>query len=275
MPAHPHHRPVSRAVARGGPLPLARCVATLLLPLLLGACSQQDTSRSTPDTAAGNVVPGAPERAGRAAESAGVQGEHPPAQPASARRWTFDSAQTGAAPPGFVFGRTGQGAAGRWVVQAAPDAPSGPNVLAQADTDRTDNRFPVAVADAPVMRDGTVSVRCKPVSGRVDQACGLVFRFRDADNYYIARANALEDNVRLYTVRDGRRREIASWNGRVTPRAWHELRAEVDGDRIRVSWDGRQVIEKRDTTFPEAGRVGVWTKADSYTLFDDLTVTPR
>lgn len=101
-----------------------------------------------------------------------------------------------------------------------------------------------------------------------------MFRYRDENNYYVTRANALVDNVRLYYVKDGRRRQIGGWNGRVTAGTWHELRAEARGDSTAVSWDRKKVIEARDATFPGAGQVGVWTKADSFTLFDDLTVTP-
>jgi hypothetical protein len=132
----------------------------------------------------------------------------------------------------------------------------------------------VAVASAPSLRHVAVTVRCKPVSGEVDRACGIVFRYRDENNYYVTRANALVDNVRLYYVKDGRRRQIGGWNGRVTAGTWHELRAEARGDSTAVSWDRKKVIEARDATFPGAGQVGVWTKADSFTLFDDLTVTP-
>lgn len=162
---------------------------------------------------------------------------------------------------------------GRWVVRTAPDAPSPPNVLAQVDDDATDYRFPVAVLEAVSLRDGRVSVRCKPVSGRVDQACGLVFRYVDENDYYITRANALEGNVRLYTVRGGRRRELASHDVEVTGNAWHEYAVELAGDRIQVFWDGHRVLDHRDSTFTDAGRVGVWTKADSVTWFDDLTAT--
>ncbi len=195
-------------------------------------------------------------------------------QTVGAARWAFDSDHPGGWPQGFVFGRTGGGPPGRWVVRSASDAPSAPNVLAQEDSDRTDYRFPVAVASAPALRDVAVAVRCKPLTGRVDRACGIVFRYRDQDNYYVTRANALEDNVRLYYVKDGRRRQIGGWNGPVAAGVWHQLRAEARGDSISVSWDGNEVIEARDATFPSAGQVGVWTKADSFTLFDDLTVTP-
>jgi hypothetical protein len=161
---------------------------------------------------------------------------------------------------------------GRWVVQAEGGAPSGANVLAQLDDDDTDYRFPVAVLDQPVLRDVRVGVRCKMVSGRVDQACGVVARYRDQDNYYITRANTLENNVRFYVVRDGDRDQLASWKGSVSAGAWHELRLEARGDRFEVFWDGQRVIEQRDGTFADAGRVGVWTKADSVTYYDDLAV---
>jgi hypothetical protein len=147
-------------------------------------------------------------------------------------------------------------------------------VLAQLDADDTDNRFPVAVANEPSLRDVRVSVRCKMVSGRVDQACGLVARYRDENNYFITRSNALENNIRLYTVQGGQRHQLASWSGTVTPNAWHEYRLEIRGDHLVVFWDGRKVIDHHDSTFTDAGRVGVWTKADSVTYFDDLRAEP-
>jgi hypothetical protein len=185
---------------------------------------------------------------------------------------TFDDEPVNVPPAGFSFGRTGSGPPGRWEVRAAPGAPSGANVLAQLDADDTDFRFPVAVMDEPVLRDVRVSVRCRMVSGRVDQACGLVARYLDENNYVITRANVLENNIRLYTVRAGQRRQLASWSGRVTAEGWHEYRLELRGDRLEVFWDGERVLDHRDSTFSEAGRAGVWTKADSVTLFDDLRV---
>lgn len=188
--------------------------------------------------------------------------------------WKFDSDQAGRPPAGFSFGRTGGGAPGRWVVRAEPAAPSGPNVLVQIDADGTDYRFPVAVADGVFLRDLRLSVLCKPVSGEVDQACGLVFRYVDENNYYVTRANALENNIRLYDVRDGRRRQIAGFDGRVTAGVWHRYAVEARGDRIQVFWDGRKVLDQHDKTFLGAGRVGIWTKADSVSYFDDLAVGP-
>jgi hypothetical protein len=189
------------------------------------------------------------------------------------RVWNFDVGDAEAAPPGFSFGRTGGGAVGRWVLKKDASAPSGGQVLAQVDTDNTDFRFPVAVADEPSLTDLQLKVRCKPVSGKVDQACGLVFRYQDENNYYVTRANALEDNVRLYRVVNGKRIQFASWKGKVKTGVWHELAAQVKGDHFQVWFNGKQVMDARDGTFKGAGKVGVWTKADSVTHFDDLTVS--
>ncbi|MBI5746273.1 MAG: hypothetical protein HZA13_04655 [Nitrospirae bacterium] len=190
------------------------------------------------------------------------------------KTWSFDSDAINAAPSGFEFKRTGKGSPGRWIVLAEKDAPSSPNVLAQVDTDNTDNRFPIAVANEPSLSDLRLSARCKPVSGRVDQACGLVFRYQDENNYYVTRANALEGNVRLYYVKDGRRHQIASWDGKVTKGIWHEIRIEARGDHLEIYWDGKKIIDAHDTTFRDAGKIGVWTKADSVTYFDDLSLEP-
>lgn len=187
--------------------------------------------------------------------------------------WNFDSNAPGEAPAGFSFGRTGKGNPGRWIVKAATDAPSGSRVLAQVDADSTNYRFPVAVADSPTASDLRVSVKCKPVSGKVDQACGLVFRYQDENNYYVTRANALEDNVNLYYVKDGRRTEIGGWRGKVTGQTWHALAVTAKGNHFAVEWDGKNILEETDDTFSKAGKVGLWTKADSVTEFDDLTLT--
>ena len=191
----------------------------------------------------------------------------------AARTWDFQTAAVGSPPAGFSFGRTGGGRAGKWVVQLDPTAPAGDHVLAQVDQDGTDYRFPVAAADAPSLRDVRAEVRCKPVSGKVDQACGLVVRYRDADNYYLARANALEDNVNLYRVVGGRRSQIEGWRGRVASGSWHTLAVEARGNRLQVFWEGKPILDATDDTFKEAGKVGVWTKADSVTFFDALSVT--
>jgi hypothetical protein len=190
------------------------------------------------------------------------------------KSWTFDRDPLDKPPSGFSFARTGEGKLGHWVVRAEKDAPSGKAVLAQMDRDDTDYRFPVAVASEPELKDLKLTVKCKAVDGKVDQACGLVFRYKDENNYYVTRANALENNVRLYHVKDGRRIQFAGWNGKVAKNSWHELAVEAKGDRFTVFFNGKKIIEATDATFAGAGKVGLWTKADSVTLFDDLSATP-
>ena len=184
--------------------------------------------------------------------------------------FNFDSDTPGQPPKGFEFGLTGKGKPGKWVVQAVDDAPSGKNVLAQTDGDTTDYRFPIAYT-GPELKDLRLAVKCKPIAGKGDRGCGILWRLKDADNYYITRANALEDNVHLYHTVKGRRVKFAGWNGKVTSGAWHELAMEMVGDHIQVFFDGKKVIDEHDDTFKDAGKFGVWTKADSIILFDDLT----
>jgi hypothetical protein len=192
----------------------------------------------------------------------------------SVKTWDFQGDKVDEPPAGFTFGKTGGGRPGKWVVRADPSAPAGDHVLAQIDTDDTDYRFPVAVADAPVLKDLRLEVHCKPVSGKTDEACGLVFRYQDENNYYVTRANALEDNVRLYHVVKGRRREFAGWRGKVAKQTWHTLAVEARGNQVQVFYDGQRVMDAKDDTFKDAGKVGLWTKADSVTYFDALSVKP-
>ncbi len=180
---------------------------------------------------------------------------------------TFDDLPEGKAPAGFSFGLTGKGEPGAWVVRD--------KALAQTSTDNTDYRFPVAFYDGGSWKDVTVSVRFKAVSGEVDQAGGLVLRAKDENHYYIVRANALEDNVRIYKVVEGRRKQFSGKNLEVTPGEWHTLEATAEGNRFTVRFDGERVIEATDDTFKDAGKVGLWTKADSVTLFDDLTIETK
>lgn len=193
---------------------------------------------------------------------------------ASSTRWDFESVEVERPPAGFSFPRTGGGRPGRWVVKAEEGAPSGTHVLAQVDDDTFFHRFPMAIAAEPVLADLRLSVRCKPVSGRIDQACGLVFRYLDANRYYLVRANALEHNVRLYAVVDGVRHQLDDWDGPVSSRVWHELRAEALGDHLRIVWDGQWIMDVHDATHAAAGKIGLWTKSDSVTAFDDLTLDP-
>jgi hypothetical protein len=189
--------------------------------------------------------------------------------------YNFDTDTVGQMPAKFHDGLTGGGAKGEWVVMADPTAPSRPNVLAQTSDDPTDYRFPIAIADEGSFKDLGLSVKFKAVSGKTDRAGGLVFRLRDANNYYIVRANALENNYRLYHVVDGRRQQFAGANVNVGSGEWHELRVECVGNNITCYYDGEKKIEATDETFKEAGKVGLWTKADSVTYFDDLRVAAK
>lgn len=183
----------------------------------------------------------------------------------------------GQAPKGFQFGHTAKvGTPGTWVVQA-----EGSNkFLAQIEADRTGSRFPVAVLTDVSAVDVDLSVRFKPVSGQVDQAAGLVWRFQDENNYYIVRANARENNVVLYKVENGKRTDLPlKGEGRtygktsqVPAGQWGTLRLVAKGPLFEVHHNSTKLYEVEDTTFTKAGRVGVWTKADSVTYFDDLTV---
>lgn len=188
------------------------------------------------------------------------------------RVWNFDHDAAGKPPEGFTSALTGQGTIGQWTVINDATAPSQPNVLGQTSQDKTDYRFALAIADGTSYRDLALSVRFKAISGKVDQGAGLVFRLKDKDNYYIVRANALEDNYRLYHVVNGKRVQFAGANFKVTSQEWHELKVEARGDEFKCYYDGQLKFSAKDSTFKDAGKIGLWTKADSIIYFDDLTV---
>jgi hypothetical protein len=188
----------------------------------------------------------------------------------SGRTWNFDQDAVGKPAPGFAFALTGQGTVGQWVVMKEPTAPSQPNVLAQTSQDNTDYRFPLAIAEGISYKDLSLSVKFKAISGKVDQGAGLVFRLKDQDNYYIVRANALENNFRLYHVVKGRRVQFAGANFKVSSQQWHEIKVEARDDEFKCYYDGQLKITSKDATFRDAGKVGLWTKADSVIYFDDL-----
>jgi hypothetical protein len=178
---------------------------------------------------------------------------------AQAATVSFDDATLGQLPPGWTSAKTGKGTP-RWTVEKDETAPSKPNVLKQSG----EATYPVCI------KDGFVEVRFKPLSGKQDQAGGLIWRCQDADNYYVARANALEDNVTIYHTIKGKRVAFKNTNTKVTSGAWHTLRVDFEGNRFLVTFDGIKVVEATDDSLTEAGNVGLWTKADSVTLFDDF-----
>ena len=178
----------------------------------------------------------------------------------------FEKDEIGKPPAGWIASQTGQGEA-KWTVVQDDTAPSKPNVLKQSG----EATYPVCIKNDTSLKDGFVEVKFKPVSGNEDQAGGVIWRAKDSNNYYIARANALEDNVTIYHTIQGRRVAFKSADHKVKSGLWHTLRVDFQGSRFTVMFDGGKVIEATDDSFSEAGRVGVWTKADSITLFDDFS----
>jgi hypothetical protein len=193
----------------------------------------------------------------------------------------FDDQKPGEPPRGLSCALTGQGRPGVWQVVRDETRGSSPNVLAQSDQDATSYRFPLCVLDGVSGTDVDLSVRFKPISGAKDQAAGVVWRYRDRNNYYIARANALEDNVVLYKVEGGKRADLDPKGSglfaygkkvEVPSGAWSTLRVVARGTLFAVFLNGQQLFEVEDSTFGGPGKIGVWTKADSVTHFDDLAV---
>ena len=187
------------------------------------------------------------------------------AQSAVAAPANFDRDATDQAPSGWTCGSTGSGKA-KWTVEGDASAPSRINVLRQSGV----ADFPWCVQDSGSFADRAVQVKFKALAGREDQAGGVVWRWKNGDNYYVARANALDNNVALYYTERGNRRTIKYVDAEVATNTWHTLRVEFSGSQIRVILDGKTVIELSDTHINGAGLTGVWTKADSVTVFDDF-----
>ena len=182
----------------------------------------------------------------------------------------FDDLKSGAAPAGWTATQTGSGTA-KWAIEKDESAPSKPNVLKQSGQ----ATFPVCFKNDTNIKDGFVEVKFKPVAGKEDQAGGVIWRVQDANNYYISRANALEDNVTIYHTIDGKRVAFKNINTKVTSGIWHTLRVGFEGNKFTVMFDGTKVIEATDASFANAGKVGVWTKADSVTAFDDFSYASK
>jgi hypothetical protein len=184
----------------------------------------------------------------------------------------IDRMSVGASPDGFEFARTGQGGPAQWTVVADASAAGG-RAIEQTSTDRTDYRFPLAIHKATTVANLEVTVRFKAISGKVDQAGGIALRLADPDNYYVVRANALEDNVRFYRVVKGRREQLEGASLKVAPGQWHALSLRAQGDKFTVTFNGKSLYTATDKTFTAAGRIALWTKADSVTRFDQIGIT--
>jgi len=191
-----------------------------------------------------------------------------------ADRVSFDVDAVGNAPAGWTIAKTGRGEA-KWTVEEDPTAPSKAKVVKQSGR----ATFPLLLKNETSLKDGFVEVQFKAVAGSEDRAAGVVWRVKDANNYYVVRANALEDNVVLYKTANGVRRELDivgrkggyGVKASVPSNQWLRLRVEFKGSRFAVIYNGKQIFEVEDSTFSDAGKVGLWTKADSVTLFDEIT----
>ncbi|MCA9665754.1 MAG: DUF1080 domain-containing protein [Myxococcales bacterium] len=254
----------------------SRCAPLLLLLLLPAACTKQ--SQPAPATSAGSASAKTAETSGPASKPAAdhaptkiAKATTPKASPRPmlrAQLWRFDGLDDGALPVGF------RSRVGRWgaVTPAGKKAaPKIGKVVLQAAKSRS-HVFNVLLAETISEADLALEVRMRARSGKIDQGGGLVWRAADDRNYYIARYNPLEDNYRLYTVTDGRRRQLASARVKLDHRAWHTLRVTMRGDHVQCFLDGKRLLEKHDSTFAEAGKIGLWSKADAVSEFDDLSV---
>jgi len=182
----------------------------------------------------------------------------------------FERDRLGAAPAAWTATQTGSGRA-IWTVEKDETAPSKSNVLKQSGV----ATYPICLKTDTSVKDGSVEVKFKAISGKEDQAGGLVWRAKDSNNYYVARANALEDNVTIYDTVNGRRTERKRVNMKVASNQWHTLRVDFQANHFTVTFDGKKALEWDDETFKESGKVGVWTKADSVTEFDDFSYTGK
>jgi hypothetical protein len=182
----------------------------------------------------------------------------------------FDDVGVGKLPAHWTGSEAGKGES-RWAVVADDSAPSKANVLKQSG----EATYAVCIKEDTSIKDGFVEVKFKPVSGNEDRAGGIIWRCQDADNYYSACANALENSVTIYHTIDGSPTEMQRAEIKVVPKQWHILRVDFRGPHFTVSLDGKKAFEWDDETFRDAGKIGLWTKADSVTLFDDFTYSGR
>lgn len=181
---------------------------------------------------------------------------------------SFEKDAVGKAPEGFDFTTTANGPAGKWEVRKDGDT----QVLAQLDATNVSSRFAMAILKEGSYKDVALSVRGKPLSGKKDQAVGLVWRYQDQDNYYVARSNVLEQNVNVYKVVKGKRKELTGKDYvELKTGEWHTLKVRHKGPAIAVFLGDQKILDLEDKTFPDAGKVGLWIKADSVTHFDDFT----
>lgn len=190
------------------------------------------------------------------------------------KHWNFDRDEHGKMPNGFSNQLTGKGDLGKWEVIKDDTAPSISNVIAQTSQKYYGYHFSMAIDDKEIYDDFELIVKFKSVKGREDQGGGPVWRYQDNNNYYIARANPLENNYRVYKVVNGNRIQMDSAGLKMTSGEWHTIKIIARKDLIQCFYDGQPCLEVKDNTFQKAGKIGLWTKADAVTYFDDLEVMP-
>ncbi|MCH8922306.1 MAG: DUF1080 domain-containing protein [Planctomycetes bacterium] len=187
-------------------------------------------------------------------------------------RWTFEDATLGNLPGGWTADKTGKGEGSVWKVIDDESAPAGSHVLAQTSSAGPNRLFNLCVIKKSKYKDLDLSVSFKAVKGKIDRGGGPVWRYQDANNYYIARMNPLEDNYRVYKVVEGRRRQLASADVKAAAGKWHTLRIVQRGSHIQCYLNDKLHLDVKDEEFKEAGQVGLWTKADAVTSFDAFEV---
>jgi len=185
--------------------------------------------------------------------------------------FNYDNAPLGKLPEGWSNQKTGKGGLGNWEVQADPTAPSKPNVFTQTSKKNFGYHFNLAVAEETNFSDLEIELQFKALTGEEDQGGGPVWRYRDADNYYICRANPLEGNFRVYKVVNGNRRQMKSASLPIPANQWHSIKVRNIGNHIQCWLNGKLYLDVKDDTF-KSGKVGLWTKADAVTAFDNFIV---
>lgn len=194
-------------------------------------------------------------------------------QPDFIQRIVFSVDDIGNLPAGWERAQTGEGEGSVWKIVADKTTPSGSRAALAQTAAGPNQVYNLATQKRSLFHNGTISVRLKVIEGKLDQGGGLVWRYQDANNYYIARFNPLEDNFRLYHVVNGKRTQLGTEEKLTFPNVqWHELSITHDGNMITCSLNGRQYLKVEDKTITKPGRVGLWTKADARTLFDALDI---
>lgn len=189
--------------------------------------------------------------------------------------WSFEDAGVGKVPEGWTSGKTGKGPGSVWKVVDDNSAVRGTHVLAQTSSAGPNHLFNLCVCDKAALTDVDIRVSFKAVKGEIDQGGGPVWRYRDENNYYIARMNPLEDNFRVYKVIQGKRTQLDSSNAEAPVGKWHTIRVVQRGNHIQCYLNGKRHLDLKDDTYTGQGKVGLWTKADAVTSFDNFTYSGK